>query len=128
MENPPQAELKNGIRVANFSSPHHFLFDDGTYLHPCDGSRSVWLSLDSREETKQHHRLPMVDVKISYQMSHSVEEEINRLELEDDIDIILVPLPVLLAMKDAGMAIGKCRVVRIADRVQKTACSDRFCI
>jgi hypothetical protein len=67
-------------------------------------------------------------------MSLAVEEALITLNMREDIDIVLVPLPVLQALKekpfkgqDLRKAIGKCRVCRVSDRVSKTIHHDRFC-
>ncbi len=47
--------------------------------------------------------------------------------MREDIDVVLVPFPVMTALKDAGISIGKARVIRVADRVTKMIHIDRFC-
>lgn len=121
----PVVVLKNGIRIANFSSPHQFIFDDGTVLPQCYPSRSNGLMLNSIEVATPNQS--WIDITLRFELSNAVSAAINELELREDIDIILVPFPVLEALKAAGQAIGKCRVCRVADRVTKVLHSDKFC-
>lgn len=118
--------LKNGLRVANFSSPHPFVFDDGTVLPACSPERARSLKLEAVETSMQ--RDGWTDIELSFELTPSVCEAIAELQDDADITIILVPLPAMQAIKDDGGPIGKCRVCRVADRINKVVCSDKFCI
>ena len=122
----PVTTLFSGIRICNFSSPHEFKFDDGSTLPACDRERSQKLTLKAKEEETQQEN--WVDIQILFQMSEPVERELQELQTREDIDIILIPFPVMESLKRAGMEIGKCRVVRMKDRTNKIAFSNRFCI
>jgi hypothetical protein len=133
VEHVPVVTLTNGIRVANFSSPHTFTFTDGSVLPACAKERALHLMLQSHER-----EIPgvkgSVDLELTFEMSLAVEEALITLNMREDIDIVLVPLPVLQALKDKPFkgqdlrkAIGKCRVCRVSDRVSKTIHHDRFC-
>lgn len=124
----PVATLKNGVRVANFSSPHAFAFDDGTVLSACDDKTSNRLMLHAMEVQSQHPTLPIMDISLEFSMSFAVSEALRELESRGDIDIVLVPFPVMTAIKESGRSVGKCRVCRVADRVTKTIHADKFCI
>ena len=121
----PVVTLQNGIRVANFSSPHAFNFDDGTILPACSPERAKSLMLESTEREILRGR--WTDIELEFSLSDSVRQAVKELELRTDIDIILVPLPVLQALEKAECYTQKCRVVRVADRVNKTIYSDKFC-
>jgi|APGre2960657404_1045060.scaffolds.fasta_scaffold150721_1 hypothetical protein len=121
----PVVELKNGIRIANFSSPHPFKFDDGTILPACSPERAKALMLESTEREIPRGR--WTDIELEFSLSDSVRQAVRELELRTDIDIILVPFPVLEALEKAECYTQKCRVVRVADRVNKTIYSDKFC-
>lgn len=121
----PIVVLKNGIRIANFSSPHSFTFDDGTVLPACSAERANSLMLNTIENESFNGK--WTDVDLTFAMSQEVSDEIARLEQSDEIDIILVPFPVLEAMKKRSLPIVKCRVCRVANRVTKVLHSDKFC-
>jgi hypothetical protein len=122
----PVVTLSNGLRVANFSSPHAFTFVDGSVLPACSKERALRLMLDAHE-----HEEPGIkgttDIVLEWAMSLAVKQELAALQARSDIDVIIVPLPVMTVMKDGKMPIGKCRVIRVADRVSKAVHVDRFC-
>lgn len=125
MVQSPIVTLKSGVRVANFSSPHPFTFDDGTVLPACDPERARALMLNSEEVETRRER--WADIELRFVLSFSVWQAISELERRNDVDIVLVPFPVMEAVKADGQAVGKCRVCRVADRVAKTIHADRFC-
>lgn len=122
----PVVTLSTGVRVANFSSPHSFTFTDGRVLAACRPERARELMLESREIV--HRGAEWNDVELEFLLSPSVGDAVSLLEADSSVDVILVPLPVLQALKYAGRGIGKCRTCRVADRVTKTIHHDRFCI
>ncbi|TXH55011.1 MAG: hypothetical protein E6Q97_09675 [Desulfurellales bacterium] len=126
MEKSPVVTLSTGVRIANFSSPHPFTFDDGTVLPACSVDRANWLLLESFEMLMP--RGLWEDVELQFDLSDTVASAVLELERDNDVDIILVPFPVLEALKARRRQIGKCRVCRIADRVAKTVCSRKFCV
>ncbi len=127
MEQAPRLRLENGIRVANFSSPHPFRFDTGEELEGCSPERCRILSL-RREETE----FPgpggrWTDVVIGYSMTPEVLSELRDLEADPEVDIILVPLPVMVSLRglpDSGVT--KARTCILTDRVEKKVSSTRF--
>lgn len=122
----PIVKLRNGIVVANFSSPHQFTFDDGTVLAACSAERSKFLMLEAVETEVPNGR--WTDIVIRFNMSENVRVALNELCGHPGIDIVLIPFPVMTALKEAGVSISKFRVVRVADRVTKVIHSDKFCI
>lgn len=127
----PIVTLSNGLRVANFSSPHNFNFVDGTILPACSTDRARSLMLESIEiETKSLDHDGVIDIELSWRMSDAVRDELRRLgQFENEsFDILLVPLPVMMAMKAEFGVVGKARCIRVADRVSKTIHIDRFCL
>ena len=122
----PKTKLVSGLVVANFSSPHAFTFTTGEVLPACDPERSKALMLSSVESTIDRGK--WTDIKLVFEMTKPVWDELKRMQADESVDIIIVPLPVMEAMKAACMPIGKCRVVRVADRIAKTIHSDRFCV
>lgn len=131
MSEMPIVELKSGLKVGNFSSPHSFHFDDGTVLPGCEKDRSSLLMLNSVEIEHPTENLgkSWVDVELSFAMTETVHEALED-AMTEDVDIIIVPLPVLTAAKAMAWDVRRTpfRTCRLADRVTKLVCSDRFCI
>lgn len=119
--------LSNGLRVANFSSPHAFAFEDGTVLEAVAPERSRALSLDAKE-VEQVGVKGTTDIVLSFKMNAETQDHIDQLNGMSDVDIVLVPFPVMTALKEGGQAIGKCRCIRTADRITKKICIGKFCI
>lgn len=127
MEGIPRVRLNTGRVVANFSSPHPFKFETGEVLDPCSAERAKALMLESQEI--EHPRPDGdVDIELSFTLSESVRAAVELAEQDPTIDIVLVPFPVMTALKAAGRGPGKCRVIRTADRVTKTVCSSKWCV
>lgn len=126
--NSPVITLQNGVRIANFSSPHSFVFDDGSILPACSAMRANMLKLKDREEEIKHPSLPIVDIKVTFHMVEEVQKALQELQAREDVDIILVPLFVSTAMKEIGLVMSKVRGCRVKDRVSKILFSDKFCI
>ena len=124
--NMPIITLSNGLKVGNFSSPHSFNFEDDSVLPACSPKRSQAGSLNVSEIT-----LPgikgTVDIKITFILSKDVVKMLDEAE-EEDVDIVLVPFPVLTAIRKARRDLGKARVIRVKDRQTKEIRIDRFCI
>lgn len=122
----PVITLSNGIRVANFSSPHEFNFLTGEVLEACSPEHAKAMMLNAEEIERPNGR--WIDIELSFAMSDAVRaglEEACRL----DVDIVLVPFPVMQSVKetDCEHLLAKIRVVRVADRATKAIYSDRFC-
>jgi len=126
------ATLSNGVRVCNMSSFHPFTFDDGTVLPGCDADFCNRMSLIKNEEFVPALDSRWEDVRVSFQLSAEVEECLERLHERDDVDIIIVPFPVMQSIKAADMDVcfPKCRVICIRKdkRAEKIAHHDRFCV
>jgi hypothetical protein len=129
--NTPVITLKNGINIANFSSPHPFNFITGEILPACEDKWSNRMKLDIEEiehSDPEGFGIEWVDVELKISIPKHVREALYILMHYDDIDIILVPHMVLQAMKNHSMITDKCRVIRCADRITKEIYSDKFCI
>lgn len=135
----PVATLKNGISVCNFSSPHSFTFDDGTVLEACSPERCRNLSLLQEEVVYPNPIYPKLqDINLEFKMSDLVLDALE--ELKNFKGIVLVPFPVMEAIKENGMRNDSSdqirdeiqyfpfRVCRVADRVNKTLFSNKFCV
>jgi len=131
LEDSPTVELRSGVRIANFSSPHPFRFNTGEELGACSKERANALMLSSTEEESKNPG-GWTDIHLSWGMTSAVLSALNRECSREDVDIVLVPFPVMTALKDSGdwedpLYRTKVRVCRMADRVTKVLFSDRFC-
>ena len=132
----PIVTLSNGLRVANFSSPHSFEFEDGTVLPACEEERAKETQLNKVERETPHAVLEgVVDVSLVFEMSdvcRAALEEAEALAEKGDVDIILVPFPVREALcRERGVASlagTPFRVILTKDRVTRTVFTSRFCV
>lgn len=131
----PITTLKNGLKVANFSSPHPFKFDTGEELPACSPERAKKLMLLT-EEREEVNEGGWTDIRIQFLMSPEVERALREDPDFEAVDIVLVPFPVREAIRRCADAFPrsvwewvakKTRVIRSADRVTKAIYSDRFC-
>ena len=121
------ATLSNGIKVGNFSSPHPFNFVDGIVIDRCEPDR-VMASMLFCAEVETPGIKGSVDLEIKWNLTDKVIELLTDAELSD-VDIYLVPFPVMTAIKEADMLenFSKARVIRVADRETKEIHIDKFC-
>jgi len=128
----PVVTLSNGIKVANFSSPHTFLFEDGNILPACSKERAEWLMLDS-EEIEYDGLLPYsTDIELIYRMNAVVRDELMKMSIlfDQENTIIIVPFPVLMALKAEHGEIRDLpiRTLRLKDRVERVHYINKFCL
>ena len=129
----PIVTTKEGLRVGNFSSPHPFVFDDGTELPGCSPERARALMLD-QVEVETRTSWEWTDIELRFEMSQSVLEALQEAQESKEVDVVIVPLPVMQAIKEMpGMTLDKLagmpfRVCRVKDRVEKTIWSNKFCL
>jgi len=133
INNCPVMKLNNGIRIANWSSPHPFTFTTGEVLPACDPDRVKAMSLDIKETVfpgpiNIFTNGLYTDIKINTSIPTIVRDDLEVLQDCKSLDIILIPFMVLDAMKKSGIHRGKCRVIRVADRITKEIYPDKFCI
>jgi len=132
----PVVTLTNGVVVANFSSPHEFKFVDGSVLPACDPEVSRRLMLEAKEVESPGVK-GTVDITLKWVMTSEVYQALKRI-CEEEVDVVIVPLPVMTAFKELFESCdshdeeilrvySKARVIRVADRVEKTIHIDRFC-
>ena len=123
--------LSNGIRVANFSSPHPFVFQDGSKLNGLTPEKSSQLELIVVENDESDG-----DVSLDFILSDSAIAELNYwldVHQQDKVDRVIIPYPLMMAMKQAGwtkqqIKASPFRVVRMTDRIKKLAAIDKWCI
>lgn len=133
-------ELKSGLRITNFSSPHSFVFDTGEVLQGVDEVTARTCLADVIETTVKgdpqwspNESTGFINILLHYIMSDSLRESIAEFQRQfeqHEIDVVLVSLPTMMAMKEDGYDILRSpfRVCRLEDRVKKTISSTKFCL
>ena len=137
----PSVKLLSDVRVVNYSSPHSYRFHTGEVLPACSNEVAQDTKLEAHHGKKASLDLygedrGWDDISINYSLSLMQEEELTKLAKFDEIDIILVPYPVLNALKSelnwetkwADLVWEKIRVCKLHDRVTKVIRSDEFCV
>lgn len=120
--------LSNGKRVANFSSPHPFVFTDGSILPGVDDSESTRLAVTFIEDS-----LGNGDIKLSFELTEAIWTRMAYWEIawnasrDARVDVVFCPLPMLTALKEAkyDILISPFRCIRIEDRVRKLVSIDK---
>jgi len=127
--------LSNGLRVANFSSPHPFRFTDGTIIPPVDADLAIKLMLDVDETSHPQRSSKFKTVSLEWTLSERCADEIDywfTFFAMKKVDVVLVPLPVMTALKSIwnqkDILKSPFRVIRVADRITKSIHIDKFCI
>jgi hypothetical protein len=122
--------LSNGKRVANFSSPHPFVFEDGSVLNAVSDSESEKLKVTFIEE-----ELPQGDIKLSFKLSDDIKEEMEKFMNEffvDNLDVVFCPLPMITALKEefSEQTIRSMpfRSIRVENRIKKLVSIHKQCI
>jgi hypothetical protein len=143
----PSVKLLSGVRVVNYSSPHPYRFHTGEELPACSDEVAQDTKLVA-DHGREKNDKGWYDISINYSLSEMQEEELLKLAILNEIDIILVPYPVLKAIIDidwnesidAAYEKGgfkplrlkqvrdKVRVCKLHDRVTKVIRSDEFCV
>ena len=129
----PVVQLANGLRVANFSSPHPFEFETGETLPACDPELVKASSLQKNlEERPSSRHLDAVDVEVRFEMSDSCRallEEAESQARKEGIHVILIPFPLLdVLRRERDVAETPFRVILVEDRVTKKISSRKFCV
>ena len=127
--------LKNGLRVANFSSPHPFTFTDGTVLPAVSDELAKATMLGTEETLVPQRNARFRTISLEWSMTERVRDEIDywfTFFAMKKVDVVIVPLPVLLAMKktwlEKDLVKSPFRAIRVADRITKTIHDKLFCI
>ncbi len=136
----PIAKLSNGLKVANFSSPHEFKFEDGTILKACSNEHAEQYKINFVENTHSQEifGIPIKNITLSFELTDLLQLEIqnilNTWEDQDDYNIILIPLPMLTAIKESedfknlNLEDSPFRVIRMKSRTEKLVRIDHFCL
>lgn len=132
--NIPIVTLTNGLRIANFSSPHTFTFDDGSVLGACTKERSLSFNIQMKEfrHTTQDEDDRYIFIQVLPVMTDNCVSELDSITDNNDIDLCIVPRPVIDAMKEDGRTSyiadsGKFVTGRLKDRINKVLYSNKFC-
>lgn len=122
--------LSNGKRVANFSSPHDFTYEDGTILPAVSATVSEHLKVTFNE-----YELTDGDVMLNFTLSPQIIEEMQRYLAmwdNDEVDVVVCPLPMITAIKESygsGYLIGSpFRSIRVEDRIKKLVSIHKQCL
>lgn len=126
--------LKNGTKVANFSSPHIFTFEDGSKLMKCDIRESSLFKVQFREKVVKDVR-DLFGIEMDFMLSKALLSRINMWEQlynEKKVDIVFCSLPLLTALKKIldvkELMKMPFRGVRTKDRSKKLILVDKFVI
>lgn len=123
--------LSNGKRVANFSSPHPFTFEDGSVLNAVSNSESERLKIIFLEKEYSNG-----DTRLSFKLSDDVLAEMEECRIlhseEKLVDVVFCPLPMVVAIKEEfgeGFLINSpFRSIRVEDRIEKLVSIHKQCI
>ena len=90
-------KLSNGKRVANFSSPHSFIFEDGRILPAVSNKEAERLRVTFHEEqlTKSG------DITLTFDLSEAVKEEMRyweQMHYNNEVDVVFCPFPMIQAI------------------------------
>ena len=122
----------SGLTVVNFCSPHQFDFDNGDALPPCSTERVKALSLGSADKTEEKtlpsgKRISLVS-KV-FILTEAILGELKVLEDDVQVDVVLVPFPLLQALQQGGYGLFFSKPVTVSvDRLSKKASSTHFCV
>ena len=126
----PMIKLDNGLKVVNYSSPHPYTFDTGEILPACEDSvsRKSMLKAEHAMTSATIRDIDIQEVSIKYRLPAWMAKELINISAIDDVDIILIPYPVMTAVKETEYGLLKSRVCKLTDRVTKVISSTQFCV
>tara|TARA_R110000772_G_scaffold16503_1_gene46767 strand:- start:146 stop:544 length:399 start_codon:yes stop_codon:yes gene_type:complete len=131
----PVTTLKNGLVVGNFSSPHDFNFDTGEILKACDPERSERLKVDfiPNISIQNIRGIEIKNNSLTFGLTPELKEEVVKILMSrNNPDIILIPLPMIQAIKkdmpDLNISETPFRGVKMKSRTEKLTLSQEFCI
>lgn len=138
-------ELLSGLRVANFSSPHPFTFEDGSVLPRVKPELVKHLSLNVVEhihdmQYENEILKPFTTIQVEHEMTLSISQRIDECMMEHKlrhVDVVITPLPVMYALRTIWslqkIYHSPFRTGRLKDRDregsgEKVLFMDKFCI
>lgn len=125
-------KLSNGLRVANFSSPHSFEFEDGSVLPAVSVDDCRYLAMDAVEERMNDHT-----IKVFFLLGPNIATRVAEWHLvyfkHKYIDIVIVPRPMIDVLRNNGwddeqLLNSPFRTIRLVDREKKICSINKFCI
>jgi hypothetical protein len=130
--------LSNGKKVGNFSSPHAFIFTDGSILPAVSNEDAERLKVTFHEIPlikKHHSNAKEGDLMLKFTLSEAVTVEMGKWQQLFDkkqVDVVFCPLPMITAMKEwmheDSIISSPFRSIRISDRINKLVSIDKQCI
>lgn len=122
--------------VGNFSSPHSFIFDTGDVLEAVSDDMTKMYSL-VKESIEVESSRGFYISSVSFKLTDAIWKRLYDMSLV--CDVIIVPFPMLQALKDSKEypnhltvseikgIVDSCFTVFITDRISKTCSSSIFC-
>lgn len=125
--------LSNGKRVANFSSPHAFTFEDDTVLPAVSNKEAEALKLKFNEK-----EYPSGDVELSFELTQNIDYAmgywLGKFE-NDQVDVVFCPMPMIIAIRQSDtwgeawlISESPFRAIRMVDRITKKVSINKQCI
>ena len=109
--------LKNGTKVANFSSPHIYTFEDGSKLAKCDIREAGLFKVHFREKVVKDIR-DIAGIEMDFMLSKALLSRMNMWEQlynEKKVDVVFCSLPLLTAIKKVIAPRGCIRIYGYVD-------------
>ncbi len=123
--------LSNGKKVGNFSSPHEFIFEDGSILPAVTPEKAERLKVDF-VETELNDK---GDIELAFDLSLSVLWEMDKwmdIFKNKQVDVVFCPLPMIKALLNTSdkkdILRTPFRAIRIEDRIKKLVSINKQCI
>ena len=129
MNDCPVAIVQWCFKVANFCCPHEYVFNDGSVLAACSLERVARLAPDEGQ-----HQFSKMPLEVGYRddddtwrvasMPYGVEvqtgredwilsaaqcAELDRLEMDEEVQIVIVSVETMALLREFGRDLGKCR-------------------
>lgn len=122
--------LTNGKKVANFSSPHEFKFEDGNVLPAASNKEAERLKINFIEE-----ELGNGDIKLSFELPDDVLQEMDKwmeAHRQGDVDVVFCPMPMINAIKlelgESYLKKSPFRGIRMQSRIDKLVSIHKQCL
>lgn len=122
--------LSNGKKVGNFSSPHPFIFEDGSILPAVSPEEAERLKVNFIET-----HIGDGDISLKFEITHPIDDELQKwweLYHQNKIDVVFCPLPMIQALKvrdsEFYLVNSPFRSVRMEDRIKKLVSIHKQCI
>ena len=128
----PLIQLQSGLVVVNFGSPHPFDFEDGSILPAAMPDRVKLSMLDTEDvetATVLQSGRSVIMVQKVFKLTEAIRQELKTLEDNDQVDIVLIPYPLLACLQATGDTeiFKKCATIFVVDRTSKKISTQRYC-